>query len=135
MPQEDVEVVLRAHAAYSRGDLDAFLTAWHPEGVYRAAITQAVEGETADFTGHSGLRQWWDDLHDVYGDLETEVLEVHEAGERVVVVYVTRGRTRSSGFEGEERLAQVVTVRSGKIVEVRDYFTPREALEAVGLSD
>jgi ketosteroid isomerase-like protein len=65
MSQENVEVVLRAHAAYSRGDLDGFLIAWHPEGVYRAAITQAVEGETADFTSHSGLRQWWDDLHDV----------------------------------------------------------------------
>jgi ketosteroid isomerase-like protein len=80
------------------------------------------------------LRRWWRDLHDLYEDLHTEVVEVREHGDRLVVVFVTRGRGKSSGIEGEELLAQVVTVRGGKIVEARDYINTAEAIEAVGLS-
>jgi ketosteroid isomerase-like protein len=135
MSQENVEVLRKVHAAYGRGDLEGFLTGWHPHGVYRAAITQAVEGETGDFQGHDGLRQWWQDLHDVYEDLDTEVLEVREVEGRVVVVFITRGRAKTSGIQAEELLAQVATLRAGKIIEARDYFTRKEALEAVGLSE
>jgi len=135
MSRENVELVLKMHAAYGRGDLEAFLVGWDPDGVYRAAITQAVEGERSGFRGHDGLRRWWRDLHDLYEDLHTEVVEVREHGDRLVVVFFTRGRGKSSGIEGEELLAQVVTVRGGKIVEARDYLNTAEAIEAVGLSE
>jgi ketosteroid isomerase-like protein len=135
MSRENVAVALRIHAAYSREDLESFLREWHADGVYRAAITQAVEGVTGDFRGHAALRDWWQDLHDHYDDLHTEVVEVRDHGEEVVVVFFTRGRAKISGIAVEELLAQVVTVRAGKIVEARDYFSLREALEAVGLSE
>src|SRR5688500_4022205 len=64
MSQPNVEVVLNAHAAFSRGDLDAFLAECQPDVPYRAAITQEVEGDAADFRGHAGIRRWWSDLHD-----------------------------------------------------------------------
>ena len=54
MSQENVEVVLRLHEAFSRGDLDGLLAECEPEATYRAAITQAVEGEAGDFRGHAG---------------------------------------------------------------------------------
>jgi ketosteroid isomerase-like protein len=61
-----VEVVRQVHAAFGRGDLEAFLSCWQPDAKYRAAITQMVEGEAGDFHGHDGLRRWWRDLHDLY---------------------------------------------------------------------
>ena len=134
MSQENVEIVRKVHAAFSRRDLRGFLSLWHPECEYRAAITQAIEGEDAVFRGHEGICRWWDDLDDLYANLSSEILEVRDLGERLVVVFVIRSDAKGSGVAGEETLAQVVTVREGKIVQVRDYLSPEEALEAVGLS-
>ena len=74
MSQENVEVVLRAHAAFSRGDLGGFLAACQPGVSYRAAITQEIEGDAGDFLGHDGIKAWWSDLHDVYDGLHTDVV-------------------------------------------------------------
>ena len=137
MSQENVEVVLRLHAAFSRGDLDALLAECWPDAIYRAAITQGIEGDAGDFLGHEGIRRWWSDLHDLYDGLHTEVVEVRDLGERVVVVYVIQGRAKGSGlvFEDGQTLAQVVTLRHGKITEIRDYSERVEALEAAGLRE
>jgi ketosteroid isomerase-like protein len=137
MSQENVEVVLHAHAAFSRGDLDAFLADCEPDVTYRAAITQEIEGDAGDFRGHDGIRRWWSDLHDLYDGLRTDVLEVRDLGDRVVLVYVISGRAKGSGlvFEGGQTLAQVVHLRQGRIAEVRDYPGRSEALEAAGLRE
>ena len=137
MSQENVEVVLNAHAAFSRGDLDGFLAECAPDVTYRAAITQEIEGEAGDFRGHDGIRRWGSDLHDLYDGLRTDVLEVRDLGERIVVVYVIQGRAKGSGlvFEDGQPLAQVDLLRQGKIAEVRDYSGRSEALQAAGLRE
>ena len=137
MSQENMAVVLNAHAAFSRGDLDGVLAECQPDVIYRAAITQEIEGDAGDFLGHDGIRRWWADLHDLYDGLYTDVVEVRDLGERVVVVYVIQGTAKGSGlvFEDGQTLAQVVTLRHGKITEIRDYSGRSEALEAVGLRE
>ena len=137
MSHKDVEVVLNAHAAFSSGDLDAFLAECEPDVTYRAAITQEIEGDAGEFRGHDGFRRWWSDLHDLYDGLCTDVLEVRDLGERIVVVHVIQGRAKGSGlvFEDGQTLAQVILLRHGKIAEVRDYSGRSEALEAVGLRE
>jgi ketosteroid isomerase-like protein len=132
MPQENVEVVLGIHAAFSRGDLEGFLALWDPAAEYRAAITDAIEGEAGAFRGHDGLRRWWAELDDLYVDLSTEVVEVRDAGEQVAVGFIIRGRGRGSGLADEQPLGQVVRVREGKVVEARDYFNREDAFAAIG---
>jgi ketosteroid isomerase-like protein len=132
MSQENVEVVLRIHRAVVAGDLDGLLAEVHPAGEYRAAVQQAMEGEASVFRGHSGMRRWLEDLHDLYDRLETEVLEISDLGEQVVVVFVVRGTGKGSGITLEQQLAQVITLQDGKAIGVRDYFSRGEALEAVG---
>ena len=135
MSRENVEVVLNAHAAFSRRDLGGFLAECQPDVSYRAAITQEIEGDAGDFLGHDGIKSWWADLHDVYDGLHTDVVEVHDLGERVLVVYVVQGSAKGSGlvFQDGETLAQIVTLRDGKIAEIRDYSERSEALKAAGL--
>jgi ketosteroid isomerase-like protein len=130
MSQENVEVVLELHAAVTRGDLDGVLSLAHPKVEYRSAIQQAMEGEGSMFTGLAGISRWFGELQDLYEYLESDVLEVRDFGERVVIVFVVRGRGAGSGITLEQPLAQVVRVREGKIIEVRDYFSREEALEA-----
>ena len=55
---------------------------------------------------------------------------MHDFGERVAIAFVVRGRGAGSGIVLEQPLAQVVTVREGKIVEVCDFFSREEALAA-----
>jgi ketosteroid isomerase-like protein len=130
MASENAELGLSLHAAVTRGDLDGVLSLAHPEVEYRSAIQQAMEGEGSVFRGLAGIRRWFGELQDLYEYIESEVLEVHDFGERVVIVFVVRGRGAGSGIVLEQPLAQMVTVLDGKIVEVRDYFTREEALEA-----
>ena len=136
MSQENVDLVLALHEAFNRGDLDGLVSKWSPECEYRAAITQVVEGEAGVFRGHDGLRRWWEELQDHYDELSSEVLEVRGHGDKVVVVFIIRGRGKGSGIilEGQE-LTQVVTVRQGKVIDVRDYFSREEALETVGIAE
>src|SRR6266513_1811904 len=118
MSRENVEAVYIAYAAFNEGDLAGVLSWFHPDAVYRDAIHQAVEGEAGAFRGHDGIRQWWRDLHDHY--------------EHVIVVFVVRGRGKGSGIALDTPLAQVVKMRQGKVIELRDYFSREQALEAVG---
>jgi ketosteroid isomerase-like protein len=135
MSQENVEVVLRIHRAVVRGDVKAFLAEVHPSGEYRAAIQQAMEGEDGVIRGHEGMRRWLRDLHDLYEEFESEVVDIRDVGDQVVVAFVVRGKGTGSGITLQQPLAQVVTVRDGKAIEVRDYFSHEEALDAVGLSE
>jgi uncharacterized protein len=132
MSQENVEVVLELHAAVTRGDLDGVLSLAHPEVEYHSAIQQAMEGEGSVFRGLAGIRRWFGELQDLYEYLESKVVEVHDFGERVVIAFVVRGRGAGSGIVLEQPLAQMVTLRQGRIIEVRDYFSHEEALAAVG---
>src|SRR5436190_24028733 len=92
-------------------------------------------GRGGRLQGHDGIRQWWRDLHDHYEDLNTEVLEVRDLREHVIVVFVVRGRGKGSGIALDTSLAQVVKMRQGKVIELRDYFSREQALEAVGLEE
>ena len=113
MSQENVEIVRKVHAAFSLRDLRGLLSLWHPECEYRAAITQAIEGEEGVFRGHEGICRWWDDLDDLYANLSSEILEVRDLGERLVVVFVIRSDAKGSGVAGEETLAQVARCVKG----------------------
>ena len=130
MAPANVEVALDLHAAVTRGDLDGVLSLADPKVEYHSAIQQAMEGEGSVFRGLDGIRRWFGELQDLYEYIESDVLEAHDFGERVAIVFVVRGRGAGSGITLEQPLAQVVTVRQGKIIEVRDYFSREEALEA-----
>jgi ketosteroid isomerase-like protein len=132
--KESVDVVLELHAAVTRRDLDGVLSLAHPEVEYRSAIQQAMEGEGSVFRGLEGIRRWFGELQDLYEYIESEVLEVHDFGERLAIAFVVRGRGAGSGIVLEQPLAQVVTVRGGKIVEVCDFFSLEEALAAASPS-
>ena len=130
--QENVEVVLRIHRAVVLGDVDALLAEVHPDGEYRPAVQRAMEGDAAMYRGHDGMRSWLADLHELYTDLESEVREIDDLGEHVVISFVVRGTGRGSGITLEQPLTQVVTLRDGQAIEVQDYASRDEALEALG---
>ena len=85
--------------------------------------------------GAKGFREWRAQTEDLL-DAEHELRGAVDLGPaKVLVVMDTRFRGASSGVSSAQRSWLVVTISAGKIVRTEAYASPREALEAVGLSE
>jgi len=131
MSQENVEVLKAAFEAYSRGDLDAWAATADPD------IEWHVLPEATDPGPHRGRQvilergKLW---RQRFG-LRAEVLEYIDAGDYVIAPVRLRGQVPGSDDELALDEVYVSKFRNGKIVELREYRTKAEALEAAGLSE
>ena len=78
MSQENVELARRAHDAFNRADLEAYM-ALMDEDVEAVPRIVGTLGETV--RGHDGIRRWWKDLFEIVPDLTVEVVEVRDLGD------------------------------------------------------
>ena len=136
MSVEDVEIVRRVYDAVARRAAATVLALYDP-GV-ELDTTRAAVGDLMGrsvYRGHEGLRSWFRQWHEAWGDVETSCEELIDAGDSVVVSvarYRARGRASGARVEGPAQYG-VWTVREGKIVRVVWFSTRAEALEAAGL--
>ena len=134
MSQENVEIVRRAGDAFNRGDMDTWLAYLADDIDYRA-----VEGALDDhgpIHGKAEMRAYMQDWIDTFDQFKIEPLEVIDAGgDQVVAVLRNSGRAKLSGVETGLTFAVVNTIRDGKIVRGREYWTKEQALEAAGLRE
>jgi catechol 2,3-dioxygenase-like lactoylglutathione lyase family enzyme len=91
-------LVRSAHNAFNRGDVDAFLSVWHERCEYRPALESDLEGAEGVYRGHGGIRRWWDRIHGEFEELNTELEEIRERGDRVLVVGMLHCRGRSAAW-------------------------------------
>jgi ketosteroid isomerase-like protein len=135
MPEASPEEVVRqAHEAVNDGDLEAFVACWTEDCEYRPSLEGDIEGEERVFRGHDGIRRWWQGMSEAWSEWHTEVHDVREASERVLVFITLRGRGRTSEAMIEAPFVHLATVRDGTIVASRDFSDREQALEAAGLS-
>jgi ketosteroid isomerase-like protein len=87
------------------------------------------------FAGLDGLRAGWLDWLDPWESYRTEIEDVIDAGDEVVVLVRDYGRRAGMAVEVSVVGAAVWTVRDGKIAKAAFYVDRSEALEAVGLSE
>jgi ketosteroid isomerase-like protein len=133
MSQENVEVVRTVYTAWNRGDRETALGLAHPEIVIDAS--RRVFNPTT-YVGMEGARRMLADMDEVWEQFHTELDELLDADDRVVVIGRLIGKGRASGVEVEQPIAGVWTVHDGLIVRGElGYTDPKEALEAVGLSE
>ena len=133
MSQENVETVQAAIDAFVRGD---------NEGVLRLCdenieITQAVgfPGIPDKLHGHSGVLEAFDLWSEQWDDYRTQILQVADLGDHVMVTQIVRGRGKGSGVQVEMPLPLLFSVRTGKISEWHMFASEEEALKAVGLEE
>jgi ketosteroid isomerase-like protein len=133
MSRENVEVVRRAHDTFNRRDIDAHL-ALMDQDVEFVPYEVAVQGGDP-YRGHEGIRSWWEETFEVLPDLRSELNEVRDFGDKVLVRGRLRGHGAGSGASFERVLWQVVELRDEKTVWWAAFGTEAEALEAAGLSE
>jgi len=110
------------------------LTGWADDIDYRA-----VEGALDDhgpIHGKVEMRAYMQDWIDTFDQFKVEPLEVIDTGQdQVIAVLRNSGRAKLSGVETDLTFAVVNTIRDGKIVRGREYWTKEQALEAAGLRE
>ncbi len=137
MSEENVEIVRQAFDQEARRD-PRVLEVYDPD-----VEMDFSESPFADFMTTSGRRRGIDevqstfrDWYDAFKNVETDVDELIDAGDQVIVVFTYRSRGRASGVEvAWKHMAGLWTFRDGKVVRVAWLRTREEALEAAGLSE
>ena len=132
MSQENVDLTRRAHEAFNRGDSAAFTELMDDEVEAVPRIVGAL-GQTVH--GRDGIRQWFEELHEVVPDLAVEVTELQDLGDVTLVEARYAGRGASSEIPFSETNWLCWRWREGKCIAWVSKPTKAEALEAVGLSE
>lgn len=79
-----------------------------------------------------GLRDWWDQVQEVFTDRRMEVSEIRTQGRWTVVTGVGHGRGRASGADVEWPYVSVVLPVDGLLSDWRFFTDPAEAEAFVG---
>jgi ketosteroid isomerase-like protein len=132
MSQENVEVVRRLYDAGLRGDTEAVID--HLDPAVHADMSERVFNP-GFYEGHDGYRRFLRETDAVWDDFRVEPLEFTDAGEKVVVSHMVRGRGKESGVEVELPSTNLYTVSEGLVVAIRMYRDHDRALEAAGLRE
>jgi uncharacterized protein len=127
---ERVIATLRdAYAAFNRGDIDAAVAGLDPQIEWSEPESFPGGGM---YHGRDGARQYLAQSRAAWAEVNSEPEQFIPADDRIVVFVHARVRAKESKDWQEVRLADVYTVRDGKIVAMRAFADRQEALRWVG---
>jgi ketosteroid isomerase-like protein len=132
MSQESVERVGQAYQLYKETQQPDYEllhrdVAWH---------TARDLPDSDTYRGHDGVAELYSEWIGSFEDFRVDVEEMIDgSGDTVVVITRLRGRFRGSSEEVNLIEAHVWKLLDGKAVEIREYRTKAEALEAAGLRE
>ena len=134
MSHENVDAVWMCLGGWNRGDIDAWLNAVHPEIEWYSEVARKMEGAETVSRGFAGLRRFWDEWRAVW-NLKIDITEIRDLGDTVLALVNIRTHGGTSGIDLEQPAAYVFEFEEGLARRVRAYLDPRQAFEAVGLSE
>ena len=135
MSQENVEIARRWYeVATSKAQLLAAMPRTmafcHPDVEWSAP----EDGRT--YRGREGVRQRLEEWLESFDDYRYEIHRTVDCGGDEVLVEATEvGRGAISGAEVRSTHYELLTIRDGMIVRIREYYDEGNALEAAGLSE
>ena len=129
MSPADADILNAMFDAFNRGEYERSTAMLHPDAI----LHQWADVPDSDtYVGREefvrGLSRW---LAGFEPGFQYAVEKVTDAGHRVVVDLVLRGRGRGSGLELEQPVFQVWTVRDAKAYECWVFTTEEQAWGAV----
>jgi len=132
MSQENVEIARRWVGAYNRRDFDGLIGLTDP-GVVLDNSNAAFDG--AVYRGHDGVREWWSWVRGMWKRQDIQPQEFIPVGEDQVIVPVQLVSVGRDDVETVARGAGLISVRDGKVTQLKTFQSKAEALEAAGLSE
>ena len=132
MSQENVDLARRGYELFNARDFPAFFDAFDSELIYR---NRTDEPDAQVYHGLEEFKGYVANWLDTFDDLRFDVHEVVDLGKQVVVVTDLFGRARETGADVRGAYVFLWAIREGRGVDIREYATKEEALEAAGLSE
>jgi ketosteroid isomerase-like protein len=126
-----VEIIRAGFDAWNRGDIDAMVQTWDPEIVFR---TDPRWPDAQVLHGANEVRKLFESYREAL-QVQTEIEQLIEAGDRLIIRFRDRVHGSHSGFEDSWTYTQVVTYRDGKSILAEVFIDHGEALKAAGLSE
>jgi ketosteroid isomerase-like protein len=123
-----VEIVRQVFEAFNTEDIERILPFVHPD--LEAEIPPEVSAEPDTYRGHSGMRRYFQTFQDAMDEIRFEPEQLWDVGESVVVALRLTAKGRQTAIAVEQRTAAIWTIRDGKVIRVRAYASPSEALVA-----
>jgi len=135
MSEQNVEIARRWYGvATSKADLLAgmprTMALCHPDVEWSAP----EDGTT--YRGREGVRQRLEEWLGSFEDYRYEIRRIIDCGNDEVLVEASEvGRGATSGAEVRATNYELLTIRDGMIVRIREYYDEDKALEAAGLRE
>jgi ketosteroid isomerase-like protein len=128
MGRTNLDVLRGFYAAWNDDDVDRLLEAFDPDVELWPLILPLVSTEV--YRGHEGVARWFGEVNERFERTCCYPEQIVEIGDQVIVFLRIVARERD-GTELDTPIANVLTMREGKIVEFegRDVEETREELE------
>jgi ketosteroid isomerase-like protein len=117
--------------AWNRGEAD--LSLFDPQIAYEDTVLPDHVGET--YHGYEGVARATERWLEPFDSLTVELERIVGTGDRLVSIHHVDMKAHHTGLDFEGTLAYVWTFRDGKVIHLKSYWDPAEAIEAAGLSE
>jgi ketosteroid isomerase-like protein len=133
MSSENAKVVRRSFDAYAAGGIEAALPFYDPDFVWDPG-PEWVEDDI--YRGHDGARRLDAIFLESFENYDLELHDIRSVGADVVALYEAKGRIKGSNVPLRQPMGIVASeFRGGRIGLIRSFFSWRQALESVGLTE
>jgi ketosteroid isomerase-like protein len=133
MSQENVDIAGEVVEAVAQKNIERLIELTDPEVEWHSVF--AGLGEGGVYRGHDGIRRYISDLGDAWENMRANIDQVLSIGTVVLMVGRLHYHGRGSGIETEAPLGIVAKFHQGRIVYMRAFQEPEQALMSVGLSE
>jgi ketosteroid isomerase-like protein len=132
--EENLDLVRRSTQAFNDRDLDALELTFCDDVVMRLPGGGFADLQGTEFRGRDAYLIWFKEM--IYTlDVRSTIEVIRAVGDRVVVVSTALGSGATSGVPSTLRFGTVYSFRGGRISTVDHYYSPEDALRAVGLEE
>ncbi len=115
--------------SYNDRDPDAFAAAWNPDCEWHPFLTARVEGDPG-YHGHNGIRAWFEDVDEMFSEIDVELEQFREVGDRLLVLGQMKATGRGSGAQVTSEVGWVVEPRGDRFQRGWAYMSHQEAERA-----
>jgi ketosteroid isomerase-like protein len=118
---ENVELVKQGFAAFQRGDIETVLNFFSDDIDFRDSMPAEIWPWAGKRRGRAQAAEFYAGLAEVAEFEQFEPQEFIAQGNKVVVLAFERFRIKATGRMVENELVTVLTLREGKVVQLRTY--------------
>jgi ketosteroid isomerase-like protein len=119
----------RLRDSYNRRDPEAWVDVWNPDCEWHPFLTARVEGDPG-YHGHNGMRAWFEDVDEMFEEMQVDLEQYRQVGDRLLVVGRMTARDRVNGAEVSSEVAWVVEPKGERFQRGWAYTSHEEAERA-----